>query len=221
VVCVYVKLANGDAAGLGELIGLHQRYGLFLDPEGETGALLDQMAHIGNDYGEGGFWRAYSTFSLLIARLQESKPVQAGLRRIIPRAPAPAPSALVQAMDRYLAENFARRVTLAGMARALGVSVSLLTHRIRKETGEPPLQRLLRLRLQRAKIFIAAGQPLKVVAETTGFYDAFHLSHTFKQAEGVSPREFLKQFYGKDRARDIPGARPAPPDRPDGSQRFP
>ena len=198
-VVAYAKFAWGDEAGLDEMIHPRKRYGLFLDPDGVTGALLEEMARIGHDSGERGFWRAYSAFSMLIARLRESEPVQAGVRRIAPSSPAPAPSAFVQAVDQYLAQNIARLITLADMARALNVSVSLLTHRFRREAGEPPRDRLLRLRLRQAKILIAAGQPLKVVAEATGFYDAFHLSHTFKQAEGLSPREFLNQIHGMHR----------------------
>jgi AraC-like DNA-binding protein len=37
---------------------------------------------------------------------------------------------------------------------------------------------------------------LKEIAAATGFTDVFHLSRVFKQAEGVSPRKYLRRVSG-------------------------
>jgi transcriptional regulator GlxA family with amidase domain len=69
--------------------------------------------------------------------------------------------------------------------------VSTLAHRYRQETGEPPMLKLTRLRINLAKGLLLKGQPLKAIAEAAGFSDAFHLSKTFKRLEGAAPKHFL------------------------------
>ena len=96
-------------------------------------------------------------------------------------------------MSRHLTE----RVAVTDVARHVHVSASSLSHRYREETGVTPMGRLIRMRIDLARALIVKGQPLKIVAEETGFSDAFHLSKTFKRLEGVSPREFLRNMGGR------------------------
>ena len=95
-------------------------------------------------------------------------------------------------MARYLKAHLAERVTLQGIARNAHVSVSTLSHRYRKETGETPITTLMRLRIDHAKVLLQRRLPLKIIADRLGFSDAYHLSKAFKRVTGVSPRGFLK-----------------------------
>jgi len=70
------------------------------------------------------------------------------------------------------------------------MSVSALAHRYRAATGETPMTTVKRARLDLAKGLLAKGYRLKEIASQVGFADEFHLSKTFKQVEGVSPRAY-------------------------------
>ena len=187
----YIIFLGGEAAGLDRLVPSRCGYARFLDPEGVLGELIEETARAGHRGGEDGFWPAQSVFCRIIGVLLASQPVEGETRRIQAGSPAGAPSELVRAADAYLWEHLAGRVTLAGLAGHLGVSVSTLAHRYRQETGEPPMLKLTRLRINLAKGLLLKGQPLKAIAEAAGFSDAFHLSKTFKRMEGAAPKHFL------------------------------
>ena len=196
--CAYILFLGGEAAGLADLVHPRARYGRFLDPEGILGPLMLEIARIGHEEGEHGFWQAQATFCTLIDRLHRSEPVEQETRRIQRATPATEPSDLVRSANTYLTARLADGVTLAELATHLHVSVSTLSHRYRAETGDSPMGRLLGTRVNLAKALIVKGQSLKAVAETTGFSDAFHLSKTFKRLEGLSPRAYLQNLRHAD-----------------------
>lgn len=191
---VYVKFLGGEAAGLNALMDPATRCGRFLDPDNIAGTLLDEIARIGQDHGDRGFERAQSVLWLLIARLKESVPAEGGQRLIKYPAPAPAPSDFVRKVDAYLAAHIAQPLTLADLARELNLSVSLISHRYREETGLPPKQRLTQIRMDLVKKMLLSGQPLKAAAVAAGIPDPYYLSRAFKREEGVSPRAYLKSI---------------------------
>lgn len=187
----YIIFRDGEVSGLSPLIHPRARYGRFLDPEGKLGTLIETIARTGYQEGEKGFWKAQAPFCTIIDLLLNSTPVENETRLIKTPAPADTKPDLTRMVDAYLSKHLTEHVTLSALARHLNVSVSKLSHQYRRETGETPMTRLLEMRINLAKALIMKGQPLKAVAENTGFYDAFHLSHTFKQVTGMSPRAFL------------------------------
>ena len=190
----WVKFVGGDK-DVRSLIPPGRRYAHFLDPEGIAGGLFNEIVNVYHEHGVRGYWRAQATFCLLLARLQESEPVagdEEATRRIGAPSAAAAPTGLVQRVNAYLPQCVAQPFKLADLARHLNVSVSLLSHRYREQTGETPRRHLLRLRLDQARAMLVTGYALKEIAAATGFANAFHLSRTFKSIEGVSPREYLR-----------------------------
>lgn len=195
----WVKFVGGDTA-VRSLIPPGRRYARFLDPERQAGGLLKEIVTIYHERGQRGFWPAQSAFCLLLTRLQESEPMagdEEATRRIGAPAAAATPTGLVQRVNAHLPQCIARPLKLADLARHLNVSVSLLSHRYREQTGETPRRHLLRLRLDQAKAMLVTGYTLKEIADATGFANAFNLSRTFKRLEGVSPREYLRN-HGTD-----------------------
>jgi AraC-like DNA-binding protein len=188
----FVVLRGGEAAGLDKLVHPRAGYARFLDPEGLAGPLLEEIARIGQEHGEGGFWQAQAVLCRLIDLLRKSEPTEDETRLIGHPAPAAPPHPLVQAADEYLSAHLDETVLLADVARHLHISVSTLSHRYHAETGETPMTRLLRLRIDRAKSLLLCGQKLNAIVEVTGFSDIAHFSRTFKRFEGVSPQEYLR-----------------------------
>lgn len=206
----WVLFTHGDAAGLPRLLHPRLKFARFLDDTGEVGALLQEMAHLGHEQGEAGFWEAQGVLNRLFALLLRAQPAGAGTWRLGAQTPLSGSARLAQAVRRFLGDHLAERLTLQRLAAHLHVSVSTLSHVYAQETGESPLATLRRLRIERARILVLQGLPLKVIAEQLGFSDAFHLSKTFKRLEGASPRE-LRRFAGASPAavaRSRPGHTP-------------
>jgi AraC-like DNA-binding protein len=187
----YVFFRGGEAAGLGRLIAPHAGYARFLDPDGLAGSLLEEIVRIGQQSGDEGFWQAQAAFCRLIDLLRKSAPTEEAETRLIGHpVPAASPSDLVRKTDAYLSQHLAGPVVRADLAKHMNVSISTLSHRYHAETGETPMTRLMRLRMDRAKMLLLGGQKLAAIAEATGFYDAAHLATTFKHVVGVSPRAY-------------------------------
>jgi transcriptional regulator GlxA family with amidase domain len=53
---------------------------------------------------------------------------------------------------------------------------------------------LAALRIELAKSLLLRGLKIETVASQTGFFDAFHLSKTFKNHTGLSPSEFRREM---------------------------
>jgi transcriptional regulator GlxA family with amidase domain len=80
---------------------------------------------------------------------------------------------------------------LADIAAAVGMSVSGFAHNYKRQTGLSPMAMLRRMRVEAVKSHLMRERlTLEQIANETGFADAFHLSRTFKEVTGVSPRQF-------------------------------
>lgn len=83
-------------------------------------------------------------------------------------------------------------VTVKMIAEACGVSPRVLTS-VFREVGDSPAARLLRLRLEHAKVYLTEEhtKPLSIetIALNCGFRSNAHFSRAFKAFYGISPRE--------------------------------
>lgn len=185
----YIIFTGGDSIGLRSLTG-KDGVAEFSDKAGLLAAPLREIAEVGQAMGEAGFCRANALMWQVIGLLLASRP--AGDHRLIvaPRTARRARSALCRRIEAYFESHAHEKITRAILAREFHLSVSSLSHSYRAETGMSPMQKLIRVRINRAKHLILRGAGLKQVAEETGFNDQFHLSKTFKRIEGMSPRLF-------------------------------
>jgi AraC-like DNA-binding protein len=88
-------------------------------------------------------------------------------------------------------------VSLQEIAGEVGLSVSGLAHAYKRATGLSPMAALRQMRVEAAKSHLLRDRlSLAQIADETGFADAFHLSRTFKQNTGVSPRQFRRRVLG-------------------------
>jgi AraC family transcriptional regulator len=83
--------------------------------------------------------------------------------------------------------NLDRRVTLAGLSKAVHLSPSRLAHRFREATGVPLRRYVLWCRLRAAAEGAMRGSSLTEAAHLAGFADSAHLTRTFRSMFGIAP----------------------------------
>jgi len=101
---------------------------------------------------------------------------------------------LVDRVKLLLAGDLSRRWTLAGIAEEIGGSPVYLTQSFQRVEGMPLYRYHLRLRLARALDLIAEREDLSDLAQDLGFSSHSHFSAAFRQAYGMSPSDFAKDF---------------------------
>jgi AraC family transcriptional regulator, arabinose operon regulatory protein len=93
-----------------------------------------------------------------------------------------------------LAEKLHEPLSLAGLARTCGLSVSRLAHLFSEQIGMPPQQYLEELRLQRAaQLLRSTGLRIGEIAAEAGYAGAFYFSGRFRKKFGKSPSEYRRQ----------------------------
>ena len=91
----------------------------------------------------------------------------------------------------YLERNIARKITLADIADAVGLSPSRLAHLFREQTGQTPQQYLEGIRMQRASELLRRTRfSIKQIADAVGYDSQFYFSQRFKVRTKHSPSTF-------------------------------
>ena len=100
---------------------------------------------------------------------------------------------LVARADAFMREHLARSCRVGDIARHVGMSASGLSHAYKRLAGRTPMHALRSFRIEAARTLVLRDQlSLEQIAEQTGFADAFHLSRTFKQVTGQTPRDYRR-----------------------------
>ena len=189
----WILLNEGEVAGLdGYLHPLHG-YASFEDPGNRLGSRLERIALIGAHQGEAGFWDAQALMCEMIGLLGRTRRTSEETYRLDPEG-VPAPITLAVQVERLLAANLAKSLSVSAISHQCAMSKSTFYRKLQAETNETVSQMHARLRIAEVKRLLLRGKTLQEIAARTGFCDAFHLSTTFKRIEGVSPREFKKMI---------------------------
>ncbi|NUM81920.1 helix-turn-helix domain-containing protein [bacterium] len=91
----------------------------------------------------------------------------------------------------YIADNYTETISLDELSTLSGLSPFYLLRVFRKETGLPPYEFLINVRIERAKRLLIRRIPIAVVAHSTGFADQSHFTRFFKRLTGVTPGQYL------------------------------
>lgn len=188
---VWIFFTDSSKSGLDALVAKQFGYARFLDSKGKLGELLHGIAEIGMRRGENGFWEAQALLCQALSLLTDAQSTGDETRTINEGFQEQGMFFLAERVDTFMKSHLGDKLTLPEIARHLHVSVSLLSHQYRRETGNSPAAAFARFRVEQAKSLLLKGFPLKTVAAQLGFADAFHLSKTFKRLEGISPRAFI------------------------------
>lgn len=97
----------------------------------------------------------------------------------------------VQTIREYISDNYAEPISLDSLSAISGLSPFYLLRSFRKETGIPPYEYLISLRIERSKQFLLQRMSIAQVALETGFSDQCHFTRFFKRLVGVTPGQYL------------------------------
>ena len=101
---------------------------------------------------------------------------------------------LMKIATRHMSEHYHERLSLAELARAVGMSTSKFTRMFTKTLGTTPGKYLTGIRITAARTLLeTTSKTLVEIAQETGFYDLSHFSRTFTKARGVTPGQYRKQ----------------------------
>ena len=90
-------------------------------------------------------------------------------------------------------ERYADKLTIDDLAREAKLSKSTYMRRFLYVCKMPPAEYLTRKRIEVAENMLKnSTASIMEIAEKTGFYDAAHLSKTFKKINGIAPLEYRK-----------------------------
>lgn len=92
---------------------------------------------------------------------------------------------------RYMSERLAESITLPELAVHVGLSKQHLNYLFKQETGCPPVEFFLRLKMQRASQLLALTDlSIKEVCGMIGLSDPYYFSRLFKKIMGSSPTRY-------------------------------
>ena len=93
----------------------------------------------------------------------------------------------------FIADNYARKLSIQDLAKAVGVSPNYLNELLQKTIGQSITEYLHRYRVEQAKIALENPEStISWIACCSGFYDASHFIRVFREFTGMTPGEYRK-----------------------------
>ena len=141
------------------------------------------------------------TYTLYLKRIQESKTAEKLIENLYLIAGHLASrifsfkgirhASVLRRAERYIWENYTRKISLKEAAKAAGLSSPYFSSIFKKEMGENFSSYLNRLRVERAMAMLTGtAKPLNEIAKLCGFEDQSWFSKTFKRITGASPGKY-------------------------------
>ncbi|KGJ05322.1 transcriptional regulator, AraC family with amidase-like domain [Paracoccus halophilus] len=99
-------------------------------------------------------------------------------------------------------QNLQAPLSIARIARDLGVGRRKLERHFNADLGIPPADASIRIRLAQARMLLSrSDRTVTRIAEETGFCDASHLIRVFRETEGITPDLWRQQSQTPGEAR--------------------
>lgn len=127
---------------------------------------------------------------LLIRQEAEPQPLQGGYH-----FDTHYKSYAVNQIISYLDAHYSEKISLDRIAQNMYLSPVYISKIFKEETGESPINYLIKIRLEKAKEMLSVSHPesIKKIANDVGYEDAYHFSKLFKKYYGISPLHFKKE----------------------------
>jgi AraC-like DNA-binding protein len=92
---------------------------------------------------------------------------------------------------RYMNDHLTNSIKLPELAAHTGLSKQHLIYLFNQETGFPPIEYFLRMKMQKAgQLLSLTGLTVKEIAASVGNQDPYYFSRLFKKIMGVSPMDY-------------------------------
>lgn len=92
----------------------------------------------------------------------------------------------------YMEANLDRSVSLSEIGAACGLSATHFARQFKIAVGVPPHQRLMQLRVERAKRMLQGSAAIAEIAFACGFAHQEHLTSVFRRFAGMTPAAFRR-----------------------------
>jgi AraC-like DNA-binding protein len=103
-------------------------------------------------------------------------------------------SSALRRAERFIWENYTRKISLQEIATASGLSAPYFSTIFKDEMGENLSNYLNRLRVEKASVMLAETDlPISGIAAACGFEDQSWFSKIFKSHTGLSPGKYREQ----------------------------
>jgi AraC-like DNA-binding protein len=194
----FITFYGGKCLDLEKYVNKSNGFCCFIDKYGKLEKILTETAAKAGLKGEKSYWFVMSKLYEIVEVLHSSKETVDVSERIIDANNSDdvnRDEVFVQSLREYLQKHINENIGINQLAKHLNVSISTVSHKYRILTGETPGQTLSKLRISAIKNLLLKGEPLKTIAEQTGFYDEFHLSKAFKKSTGISPSKYMKNIF--------------------------
>lgn len=102
---------------------------------------------------------------------------------------------LVNDIIHYLEAHYPEDITLNSLAQNYFISPTNLSRVFKEETGDSPINHLIKIRLEQAKVLMETEKEItiKEISHLVGYEDALYFSKLFKKYYGQAPSAFLKK----------------------------
>src|SRR5690625_3214744 len=99
----------------------------------------------------------------------------------------------------WIEYRYNEQVTLEGLADTFKYSVQHLSRLVKNRTGMSPIQYLIHLRMEKAKVILEnTDAKLNEIAKRTGYNDLFYFSSQFKKNIGMSPSKYRQHYTQRE-----------------------
>jgi AraC-like DNA-binding protein len=106
---------------------------------------------------------------------------------------ADAPDAVAEAAAAHI-RNRHGVVRMERLARAMGLSLSALERRFRRNVGASPRKFASITRMRQVLRLRKAGGSLTEIAHRAGYFDQSHFIHDFRRFTGLAPESFFREY---------------------------
>lgn len=106
----------------------------------------------------------------------------------------------VKQIINYLDENYTHKISLDQISQKLYLSPVYISKIFKEETGDSPINYLIKIRLEKAKEILerTSSGSVKSIANEVGYEDVYYFSKLFKKNYGISPMYYRKKAVGDD-----------------------
>lgn len=104
-------------------------------------------------------------------------------------------SDILERLKKYIRLHYMEKLTLEQISNDIHANGSYLSRLYKVKTGQNLFDAINKMKLEKAKEYMAKGHKIYEAAQMVGFDDVSYFSRVFKKYEGCSPREYEKKHY--------------------------